>query len=106
MAKTANFLQNLLNIYSFRGAGSMNAQNYGASPAYANYVYGVYMAARGYSLRFALLGADAYGLKERWLAGAYKGRHMGKRYSSIPAANVANIARGYNDERAGKFGLP
>jgi hypothetical protein len=102
-AKTASFIENLENIYEFHRGGSMDAQRYGASQAYANYVYGVYMAARGYPLWFALRSAEAYGLKEDY---SKYHRPMSKRYPGIPAANVANITRGFNDERAGKFGLP
>jgi hypothetical protein len=38
----------------------INAQPQGASPSYANYAYGVYMSAAGYTLNQALNGADIY----------------------------------------------
>ena len=39
---------------------SLDAQPQGASPAYANYAYGVYMSAAGYTVNQALSGADIY----------------------------------------------
>ena len=102
-AKTANWLENLVNLYEFHRGGSLDAQAYGASPAYANYVYGVYMAARGYSVSTALSRADEYAyLRSHYRAGT----PMSRRYPSIPAANVGNITNGFKDERKGDFGLP
>jgi RHS repeat-associated protein len=88
------------NLLSFNTYGSLNAQNYGASPAYANYVYGVYLGASGSSLSTALSGANLYGK----CCSSYTwgpGLQPDQTYTHIPAANVANITAGYNDQKNG-----
>ena len=59
-AAQTNAIVDLYYILQFRAGGGLDAQPQGASPAYANYVYGVYMSAAGYTLNQALAGADAY----------------------------------------------
>ncbi len=75
----------------------MDAQAYGSSAAYANYVFGVYLAAAGYTLADALSGANLYA------AGFanYNNRTMDPNYPSIPAANANSITAGYNDQLNG-----
>ena len=65
--------------------------------AYGNYVFGAYMAAAGVSLNTALVGAStlAFG------SGAYStytrnGFQMDQNYPLLPAANIGNIANGFN----------
>jgi hypothetical protein len=70
--------------------------------AYGNYTFGVYMASAGVSLNTALSGASAYALK----SGAYftyikNGYQMDPNYPLLPAANVGNIANGYNAQANG-----
>ncbi len=48
--RTANFIQNWWNLWEFHRGGTLDAQHYGGSRAYGNYVFGVYMAAHGYTL--------------------------------------------------------
>ena len=70
--------------------------------AYGNYVFGAYMSAAGFPLSVTLAGADGialyHGLSN---PGQYSGRTMDPTYSSLPAANVANITNGYNAQRSG-----
>jgi hypothetical protein len=67
--------------------------------AYGTYAFGVYMAAAGVPLSVALAGGNAYA----FLSGAQYGANvpMDPTYHSIPAANVANIANGYNAQENG-----
>jgi RHS repeat-associated protein len=95
----SGFFINLANLANFAGPGSLNAQNYGSSPAYANYVYGVYLSASGMSLSTALTGANLYGQFFSNYAG--KNLTMDATYTNIPAANVANIIAGYNAQQNG-----
>lgn len=76
---------------------------YGASQAYANYVYGVYMCAAGYPLSAALAGANWYGAHfSKYPAGT----QMDPKYSAIPASNVANIIQGCKDQKNGTLCSP
>ncbi len=101
--RTANSIQNLWNLWEFHRGGSLDAQKYGASRAYGNYVFGVYMAAHGYTLPETLDYAQQYAFNfSRYRPGEPKSPV----YPSVPTANVANITKGFNDERNGTFGLP
>ena len=68
-AASSNALSDLYNLYSFRRGGALdaqvgpgpNGQPFGGTPSYANYTFGVYMAAAGYTLGQTLAGADIYG---------------------------------------------
>jgi hypothetical protein len=62
--------------------------------AYGNYAFGVFMAAAGVPLSWALTGGNAYA----FLSGAqYTSNNgpMDQNYKSLPAANVANVTNGY-----------
>ena len=92
-------LANAFVLPNFHHGGALDAQAYGASRAYANYVYGVYMGAAGFSLPFSLWGANFYGAKESYTW--TQRMQPDKTYRNIPADNVVNITRGYNDEKNG-----
>jgi RHS repeat-associated protein len=95
-----DFFQEGADLLNFSGPGSLNAQNYGASAAYANYVYGVYLGAVGLSLSTALSAANLYGE----FFSTYNPtpeNPMDSTYTHIPASNVANITNGYNDQQDG-----
>jgi RHS repeat-associated protein len=95
-AQSPNWVDNLMNLLDFRKGAMMDAQAYGSSPAYANYVFGVYMAAAGYSLPATLNSANAYGfLRAKYPPGV----PMDPVYNSIPAANVINSTAGFNAEK-------
>ncbi|MGH9540784.1 MAG: RHS repeat-associated core domain-containing protein, partial [Terriglobales bacterium] len=88
---------------NFRRGASLDAQPLGASAAYGNYVFGASLSAAGYPLWLALSAANAYA----FLSGAsYPGQVMDTRFSTIPAANVANIANGYNAQQSGTLCHP
>jgi hypothetical protein len=84
----------------YRG-GPLDAQvRYGGSPAYANYVYGVYFSAAGVPLPLALGAANAYA------AGfSHYPSHtqMDQTYTSTPASNVSQITQGYDDQQKGSL---
>lgn len=94
VAESAGWLANDSFLLGFRRGGYMDAQKYGGSPAYANYVFGVYMCAAGYSLPVTLGFANWY---------AHMRSHyppstpMDPNYRYTPAANVTNITLGFND---------
>ncbi|HZT73780.1 MAG TPA: RHS repeat-associated core domain-containing protein [Terriglobales bacterium] len=94
---------NGLNLVSFHRGGRLDAQvRYGGSQAYANYVFGAYMAAAGFSLSFTLSAANAYGA----LASRYPHHppiYFDPVYSHIPKLNVASITAGFNAERDGSL---
>jgi hypothetical protein len=70
--------------------------------AYGNYVFGAYMSAAGFPLTVTLAGADGIAFYHSLSnPGQYSGRAMDPTYSSLPAANVANITAGYNAQRSG-----
>jgi hypothetical protein len=70
--------------------------------AYGNYAFGVWMRASGTPLPLALAGANevafAHSLSN---PNQYRGRQMDSFFWSLPAANVANIVKGYNDQKNG-----
>jgi len=93
-------LYDAANLAQFKRGHSLDAQSYGASPAYGNYVFGVYNAARGAALPEALDLANTYG---KYFS-KYKftdDNPADQIYGSIPARNVQNITRGYNDYKNG-----
>jgi RHS repeat-associated protein len=95
-SQSPNWVDNFMNLLDFRKGAMMDAQAYGSSPAYANYVFGVYMAAAGYSLPATLNAANAYGfLRAKYPPSV----PMDPVYPSIPAANVINITAGFNAEK-------
>jgi RHS repeat-associated protein len=96
-------LQNLGELAQFRRGGALDAQvRYGGSPAYANYVFGVYMSAAGATLSQTLSGAQDYA-RYSGATDVYKaaGDSMDPNYPGIPASNVANITQGYSDQKNG-----
>ncbi len=101
--QSANWLQNYLNVYEFHRGGSLDAQAYGGSKDYANYVFGVYMAGAGYSLSATLNGANDYA---HWFSHYPPQEPMDPNYPSTPASNVADITRGFNDEKNGTLCTP
>jgi hypothetical protein len=90
---------------NFKRGGELDAQRYGGSPSYANYVYGVYMSATGYSLAFALFAANRYGAKHSQYSFTPE-NPADISYPHIPATNVLSIARGYNDYVKGTLCTP
>jgi len=95
---SAGWIENDVYLSAFHRGGFLDAQAYGASPAYGNYVFGVYMSAAGYSLSTTLSAANAYGA----LFSTYhptSTNPMDPTYTHIPAANVANVSNGFNAER-------
>jgi hypothetical protein len=100
LARSDNWFEKIVDLSQFRrgGVGVNDAQAAGASPAYANYLFGVFMSASGYSLSDTLQDAN-------WCA-AFRSRYpsgtvMDPNYSSIPTSNVANISLGWNAEKNG-----
>ncbi len=87
-------------IASFHRGGSLDAQASGADNIYANYVYGVYFAAAGFSLNSALNGANTYAAA---FANYDPNRPMDPTgtYPHIPADNLAAITKGFNDQLNG-----
>jgi len=93
-------LYDAAHLAQFKRGHTLDAQSYGASPDYGNYVFGVYNAARGAGLPNALDLANTYG---KYFS-KYKftdDNPADQTYSSIPARNVQNITRGYNDYHKG-----
>jgi hypothetical protein len=90
----------LLNLSEFHRGGSLDAQAAGSSTAYANYVYGDYLSALGFSLPGSLSGANAYASA----AASYPANtQMSPNYPSTPAVNVANITAGFNAQQNGSL---
>jgi RHS repeat-associated protein len=86
-------------LSQFHRGGPFDAQAFGSSASYGNYVFGVYMAAAGFSLNDALWGANAYAAT---FAHYYPRPPMDDPYyPSLPNANIRNIAAGYNDQTNG-----
>ncbi|HKY18567.1 MAG TPA: hypothetical protein VJL82_06510 [Rhizomicrobium sp.] len=95
-------LYDAANLAQFKRGHALDAQSYGESPAYGNYTFGVYNAARGASLSDALDLANTYG---KYFS-KYKftdDNSADQTYSSIPAKNVESITRGYSDYKNGKL---
>jgi RHS repeat-associated protein len=94
---------NLYNLASFHRGGSLDAQAAGGSTAYANYAFGDYMSAAGFSLSETLAAANAYAAGFSNYGPTIP---MDPNYPSLPAANVANITKGFNDEQNGTLCSP
>jgi RHS repeat-associated protein len=100
LGESAGWLSNDGFLFAFRRGGFMDAQKYGGSPAYANYVFGVYMCGAGYSLSQTLNFANAYA----FLRSNYPpSTPMDPNHKSMPAANVGNITLGFNDCKNGNL---
>jgi RHS repeat-associated protein len=84
----------------FAAGEPLDAQAYGGSQAYANYVFGVYMAAAGYSLGFTLNAANAYASGN---SSYPPSTPMDPYYPATPASNIANITQGFIDEQNGNL---
>ena len=87
-------------LTQFYHGGPFDAQASGSLPAYANYVYGVYMAAIGWSLNTALSGANAYAGEFATYDWTLTGP-ASSAYPNIPEVNVENITAGYAGEQTG-----
>ena len=85
-------------LASFARGGPLDAQAYGGSNNYANYVFGAYMSAAGYPLSQTLAGANLYASMFSTYPSSVP---MDPNYKSTPAVNVANITNGYNDQQNG-----
>jgi hypothetical protein len=98
-AAQANEVKDLYYLFQFRAGGALDAQSSGASPAYANYVFGVYMSAAGYTLEQALAGADIYAqYRSHYPAEVPMDR---PNHPFTPMANVINITNGFIAEQRG-----
>jgi RHS repeat-associated protein len=106
-AASSNALSDLYNLYSFRRGGALdaqvgpgpNGQPFGGTPSYANYTFGVYMAAAGYTLNQTLAGADIYAqYRSSYPAGTPM---AGPNYPFTPQTNVNNITNGFNAQTNG-----
>ena len=94
-----NGLDELAILLQFHRGGALDAQAYGASNNYANYVYGAFFAGLGWPLQETLGAANVYGT----LFSHYNPNtvQMSSSYPGIPAVNVRNIVNGYNATKAG-----
>jgi hypothetical protein len=98
-------LMNLFNLFNFRHGGSLDAQSYGSSPAYANYVYGVYMAANGQSLSTTMFGANNVAGAVATYLPNYVAANGGydPLYPNIPLSNTENILSGMIEQQNGSL---
>jgi hypothetical protein len=97
-AASTNEFKDLYYLFQFRARGGLDAQPQGASPAYANYAYGVYMSAAGYTLNQALAGADIYA---QYRSSYRPGTVMDPNHPFTPMANVMNITYGFTAQQMG-----
>ncbi len=99
MSSAAGAMYNAQNFYQFKRGGPLDAQvRYGGSTAYANYVFGVYLSAAGWTLQQTLSAANDYAAARS----SYPNHpSMDPNYPSTPASNVANITAGYNAQQSG-----
>lgn len=83
-------------LASFAHGLPADAQAYGGSHEYANYAYGVFMAAAGFSLAETLNSANLYGA----FFSSYSANKLNASSSTpaIPPENASNITNGFNDE--------
>ena len=100
-AASTNAIADFWNIFQFHGHGTNDAQQSGASPAYANYVYGVYMGAAGYTLDQTLSGAELYAEFKTKVYGPYPANVPldAPNYPFTPVSNVMNITYGFNAQQ-------
>jgi len=101
LGESAGWFHNDVNLFEFHRGGLLDAQADGGSTAYANYVFGVYLNAAGYSLSQTLAAANAYGALFSHYNPAKVPGGMDRNYPSIPAVNVANITAGFNANKNG-----
>lgn len=92
----------------FHQGGPLDAQPYATGDplgkaSYGNYAFGAFFAGAGISLQDALSAANAYGLKQQVLNGAYHDRAMDPTYTHLPVSNVQDIINGYDAEIDGKL---
>jgi RHS repeat-associated protein len=91
----------------FKAGGYLDAQPMASGDvyqraAYGNYVFGVWMRASGTPLPIALASAAGIAAAHKVSnPGQYARRTMDRMFRSLPAANVMNITRGYNDQKNG-----
>jgi RHS repeat-associated protein len=86
-------------LSEFMRGRSLDAQvQYGGSPAYANYAFGVYMSAAGYTLDQALSGAD---IIAEHFSHYPASTTMDPNHTFTPMVNVMNITYGFNAQRSG-----
>jgi hypothetical protein len=97
-AAQTNEIKDLYYLFQFRAGGRLDAQPQGSSTAYANYVYGVYTSAAGYTLNQALAGADIYA---QYRASYGPGTVMDPNHPFTPMVNVMNINYGFNAQQNG-----
>src|SRR5581483_12028938 len=94
-----NAVADIYYLFQFRAGGGLDAQPQGASPAYANYAYGMYINAAGYTLNQALSGADIYAeYRAHYPVTVPMARPD---YPFTPVANVRNITNGFNAQQTG-----
>ena len=97
-AASAGLILGLGDLLSFHRGGALDAQAYGSTASYANYVYGDYLSAAGYSQSTALFVANTYA----FFFGKYSATTvMSPAYPSTPARNVSNINSGFNAQQSG-----
>ncbi len=70
--------------------------------AYGNYVFGVYMQAAGIPLSLAWYEANEYAGNSGANYDPQADGPMDTEYTNLPAANITNIANGYNAQATGK----
>ena len=97
-AASTNEFKDWYYLFQFRAGGGLDAQPQGASTAYANYAYGAYMSAAGYTLNQALSGADTYA---QYRASYRPGTVMDPNHPFTPMANVMNITYGFSAQQMG-----
>jgi hypothetical protein len=102
LQRFTGFKFNISNLLAFHRGGSLDAQAFGGSTPYANYVYGVYMSAAGYSLQQTMDGAALYAS----LFANNGNAPPSSQYPSMKAANVTSITNGYNAQQKGVISCP
>ena len=96
---STNLFKDLYNLSQFRRGGDLDAQKFGAAPAYANYAFGVYESAAGDTLDQALALADIYAeYRSTYPASTPM---AGPNYPFTPKVNVTNITNGFNAQQGG-----
>ncbi|MGA3171954.1 MAG: RHS repeat-associated core domain-containing protein [Chthoniobacteraceae bacterium] len=98
MSSAAGELYNMAELAQFARGGALDAQAFGGSTAYANYVFGVYMGASGATLSQTLDAANDYAAG---FSSYPSNTQMDLNYPNTPAANIANMTNGYNDQQNG-----
>ena len=101
LSSAASVGYNAYELAQFRRGGPLDAQvRYHGSTAYANYVFGVYLSAAGWTLPQTLDAANDYArARSRYPAGT----PMDPQYPSTPAVNIANITAGYYAQQNGSL---